>query len=484
MRADWQRHSPGHFYFLTTFLSARPPDLLPPGPDWRLVLGEDPGVATDKFLKAGAVTRAGLVDCLAFKFDVAALAQMCGERGLPTTGERADLALRLVQAEAEWAKGAVDDLILLKCTDNGRIVAEAYLADGCPGLVERVQVSPEQSKQVARWLLGGVTIGVLGNAAWEGLKRLAGEWTASAAELPISPAPPPAQLPPQPVPTPRPAAQPGTPEAPRAGHGSLRFDWVTIPAGSFLMGSDKRVDKQASDNEAPQHSVYLPSYRIARVPVTVAQFATFMAANPGYHTTAEAEGSAWNWTGSEWKAIKGADWAHPRGPKSDVRDKQDHPVTCVSWHDALAFCRWAGVRLPTEVEWEKAARGTDGRIWPWGNREPNSGVCNFNMPVGDTTSVGRYPDGKSPYGLLDVAGNVWEWTSSLWGKDFPNPDYGYPYNPSDGRENQGAPNTVRRVLRGGSFWGGAQRVRCACRLWSYPDDRRVNFGFRVVSPGF
>ena len=484
MRADWQRYSPGHFYFLTTFLSARPPDLLPPGPDWRLVLGEDPGVATDKFLKAGAVTRAGLVECLAYKHDSAALTQMCGQRGLPTTGEKTDLALRLVQADAEWAKGAVGDLILLKCTDNGRIVAEAYLADDCPGLVERAQVSSEQSKQVARWLLGGVTIGVLGNAAYDGLRRLAEGLAASSAGLPISPAPPPVPLPPQPVPTPRATAQPRTPEAPRATRGPIAFEWVTIPAGSFLMGSDKRVDKQAYADETPQHTLHLPEYRIARVPVTVAQFAAFMAAKQGYRTTAEGQGSAWSWTGSEWGEVKGADWAHPRGPQSDVRSKQDHPVTCVSWHDALAFCRWAGVRLPTEAEWEKAARGTAGRIWPWGNREPTEKLCNFGMNVKDTTPVGSYPDGKSPYGLLDVAGNVWEWTSSLWGKDFPNPDYGYPYNPSDGRENQGAPNTVRRVLRGGSFWNDALGVRCACRDGGSPSDRHVGIGFRVVFSGF
>ncbi len=118
----------------------------------------------------------------------------------------------------------------------------------------------------------------------------------------------------------------------------------------------------------------------------------------------------------------------------------------------VAFCKWAAVRLPTEAEWEKAARwARDGRIWPWGNREPNSGLCNFNMTVGDTTPVGSYPDGKSPYGLLDVAGNVWEWTSSLWGKDASKPEFGYPYDAKDGRENLSAPDTVPRVLRGGSF---------------------------------
>ena len=213
------------------------------------------------------------------------------------------------------------------------------------------------------------------------------------------------------------------------------------------MGSDKKKDKLAYDNETPQHTLYLPEYRIARVPVTVAQFAAFVGAT-GHKTTAEVQGSAWNWTGSEWKEIKGADWAHPRGPQSDVRAKQDHPVTCVSWHDAVAFCKWAGVRLPTEAEWEKAARGTDGRIWPWGNREPNSGVCNFNMTVGDTTPVGRYPDGKSPYGLLDVAGNVWEWTSSLWGKDVSKPEFGYPYDAQGwAGESEGAGHGAARLAR-------------------------------------
>jgi iron(II)-dependent oxidoreductase len=106
------------------------------------------------------------------------------------------------------------------------------------------------------------------------------------------------------------------------------------------------------------------------------------------------------------------------------------------------------------------------------------------MTVGDTTPVGRYPDGASPYGLLDVAGNVWEWTSSLWGKDVSKPEFGYRYDPKDGRENPNAPDTVLRILRGGSFRNVAQNVRCAARLWDNPDYRYVLLGFRVVSPGF
>ncbi len=167
-----------------------------------------------------------------------------------------------------------------------------------------------------------------------------------------------------------------------------------------------------------------------------------------------------------------------------MQAKQDHPVTCVSWHDAIAFCKWAGVRLPTEAEWEKAARGTDGRIWPWGNREPNSGLCNFDVTVGDTTPVGRYPDGKSPYGLLDVAGNVWEWTSSLWGTDTSKPEFGYPYDAKDGRENLTRRIRVRARLRGGSFRDDAQGVRCACRFGYNPDIRYATSVFGWCPPAF
>jgi iron(II)-dependent oxidoreductase len=105
------------------------------------------------------------------------------------------------------------------------------------------------------------------------------------------------------------------------------------------------------------------------------------------------------------------------------------------------------------------------------------------MTVGDTTPVGRYPGGKSPYGLLDMAGNVWEWTSSLWGRDVNKPEFGYPYDPKDGRENQNAPDSVRRVLRGGSFGNGAHFVRCAYRNRYFPYYRFDFIGFRVASPG-
>lgn len=263
--------------------------------------------------------------------------------------------------------------------------------------------------------------------------------------------------------------------------GPIEFDWVEIPSGPFLMGSDKAKDGQAYDDELPQHTVTLAAYRIGRVPVTVAQFAAFVQATV-YVTTAEKEGSSRAWTGSKWEDVKGASWRAPRGPGSDVSQKGEHPVTCVSWLDAVAFCMWAGVRLPSEAEWEKAARGVDGRIYPWGNESPDAKLCNFNMNVKDTTAVGQYPKGVSPYGVLDMAGNVWEWTNSAWEKSADKPDFAYPYNPGDGREDQSRTD-VRRVLRGGGWYNGARYVRSAGRPRLVPGSRFNLVGFRVASPG-
>ena len=269
----------------------------------------------------------------------------------------------------------------------------------------------------------------------------------------------------------------------------VTLELVRVPAGEFLMGSDKAIDPQAYDAELPQHRLTLPEILIGKYPVTVAQFAVFVKAT-GYKTTAEQRGSGWNWTGSVWKDIKGADWAHPRGPGSDVQAKTSHPVTLVSWDDAVAFARWASqvtgrpVRLPSEAEWEKAARGGDGRLYPWGNEPPDDRRCNFNMNVEDTTPVGKYsPLGDSPYDCADMAGNVWEWTGSLWGKDVKTPDFKYPYDPRAGREDLAAGADVARVLRGGSFDDDTQDVRCAYRDRHNPELRNDHAGFRVASPG-
>ena len=254
----------------------------------------------------------------------------------------------------------------------------------------------------------------------------------------------------------------------------VALEFVRIPAGEFLMGSAD-AEKEAYADEKPQHRVRLEEYWMGKTPVTVAQFAAFVDAS-NYRTTAEEKGSGWAWNGSEFLETPLADWQHPRGVKSSAAGKETHPVTQVSWEDARAFCEWVSqktgrkVRLPSEAEWEKAARGLDGRIYPWGNQSPDAQRCNFNMNVTDTTPVGKYsPLGDSPYGCVDMAGNVWEWTNSLW--------KGYPYQAGDGREDLKAGGS--RVGRGGSFNYNRRRMRSADHSNRNPGNRNFLVGFRV-----
>ncbi|NPA93215.1 MAG: formylglycine-generating enzyme family protein, partial [Chloroflexi bacterium] len=220
--------------------------------------------------------------------------------------------------------------------------------------------------------------------------------------------------------------------------------------------------------EQPQHALYLPEYYIGRAPVTVAEFRAFVEAT-GYQPT-------------DGDALKGGG---------------DHPVRWVTWYDALAYARWRGMTLPSEAEWEKAARGTDGRIYPWGDewlpdhanteeywKEGGRGFwrrLRARQINPGPTPVGTFsPQGDSPYGCVDMSGNVWEWTRSLWGEDWIKPDYGYPYDPADGREDLDAPPSVHRVLRGGSFVNNLRGARAAVRLRNAPLNRNWNRGIRVV----
>ena len=225
-----------------------------------------------------------------------------------------------------------------------------------------------------------------------------------------------------------------------------------VPAGVFIMGSDQNRDKQAYDDETPQFPVEVDAFAIGQHPVTVAEYVCAVRAN----------------------AVR-------EPPKIDIdwktQQKQpDHPVVCVSWNDALAYVRWLAKltgqpwRLPSEAEWEKAARGADGRLYPWGDTFDKTRCNTDASAIGRTTSVGRYPNGKSLYHVHDMTGNVWEWTCSLLMK--------YPYRKNDGREN--LDSTGNRALRGGSWDDFSRNARAACRIWSRAINRYSSHGFRLV----
>jgi formylglycine-generating enzyme required for sulfatase activity len=234
---------------------------------------------------------------------------------------------------------------------------------------------------------------------------------------------------------------------------------VLIPAGGFLMGSDAYKDRNARDNEIPQHLLYLPDYYLAKTAVTNGQYRTFVSV--AGHAPPE------HWEG-----------------RSPPGGKENHPVVNVSWHDATAFCGWLSkvtgkpYRLPSEAEWEKGARGSDGRLFPWGDvwdgKRCNSGEDDH----ADTTPVGACPQGASPYGLLDMSGNVWEWTLSLWGSAWKEPSFKYPYDPTDGREDLEAGESIIRILRGGSWLVPSVDARTAYRNGFLPDHRFNTIGFR------
>jgi eukaryotic-like serine/threonine-protein kinase len=237
---------------------------------------------------------------------------------------------------------------------------------------------------------------------------------------------------------------------------------VYVPAGDFIMGNLLGV---GSDEEAPQHMVILDGYWIDRTEVTNAQYHIFVNAT-GYRTPA---------------LCNSVDITYNDG------DKSDHPVVCVNWDDAQAYCAWAGGRLPTEAEWEKAARGVDGRTYPWGGGFDGSqaNYCDTNCELNykdtatndgyvRTAPVGSYPAGASPYGTLDMAGNVWEWVND-W--------YNFFYYAKSPQINPQGPNMGEyRVLRGGAWSGISTNMRSAFRAWLAPDMGDRAIGFRCIVP--
>ncbi|MES9904112.1 MAG: SUMF1/EgtB/PvdO family nonheme iron enzyme [Sedimenticola sp.] len=229
-------------------------------------------------------------------------------------------------------------------------------------------------------------------------------------------------------------------------------EWVSIPGGKFVMGEGSE-----------EHSVYLPDYAISRVPVTNAQYQLFVEA--AEHEPPE------HWNG-----------------KRTPRGKEAHPVSHIGFHDAVAYCHWLSrvadrlITLPSEAEWEKAARGSDDtRQYPWGDAFDATRCNTGESGFGGTTPTGIFLNGASPYGCLDMSGNVWEWTRSLWGTGWEKPKFVYPYDPENAkRENLDAGDEVLRVVRGGSWYHLRGYARCAARVRNRPDLRHYYLGFRVV----
>jgi formylglycine-generating enzyme required for sulfatase activity len=275
---------------------------------------------------------------------------------------------------------------------------------------------------------------------------------------------------------------------------------VRLAGGEFLMGNDDS-EAYAADGEGPVRLVTVDPFWIDRVAVTNAGFGEFVGAT-GYSTDAERFGWSYVFVGllpetspatrgvartPWWRQVYGADWRHPEGPRSSLDDRADHPVVHVSWRDAIAYCRWAGKRLPTEAEWEYAARG--GLVqcrYPWGDQLTPNGEHHMNIwqgifPTRNTTEDGYFgtcpvdafpPNG---FGLFNMTGNVWEWCA----------DWFHPtFHVNGPRRNPKGPRTgTQKVMRGGSYLCHASycdRYRVAARSSNTPNSTTGNLGFRCA----
>ncbi|MHB2017107.1 MAG: formylglycine-generating enzyme family protein [Candidatus Xenobia bacterium] len=248
-------------------------------------------------------------------------------------------------------------------------------------------------------------------------------------------------------------------------------DMVLVPAGEFLMGSN------TVDDEMPAHTQYVDAFYMDRYEVTNRQFADFVKAT-GYVTDAERKGWSVAFDHGLPGTVDHLSWRFPAGPASTYLNFLDHPVVCVSWNDAVAYATWAGKRLPTEAEWEKAARGVDARQYPWGNSQDESRSVNRYLNKGDvlrltlpmdhrrgTLPVGSLPGGASPFGLMDMAGNVQEWVEDWY--------HSYPGNTrpvGDGEDTQ-------KVQRGGGWDDDLLWITFRGHAW--PQTSSTDTGFRT-----
>ncbi|MGH7456743.1 MAG: formylglycine-generating enzyme family protein, partial [bacterium] len=257
--------------------------------------------------------------------------------------------------------------------------------------------------------------------------------------------------------------------------------WVELPGGKFVMGSD-----QGENDEKPPHEVEISPFKISKYPITNAQFELFMN-DGGYQNK--------NWWSEEgWKYRQESNLEEPRLWRDENFNLPNQPVVGVSWFEAEAFCNWLSaegmeqraegkkliVRLPTEAEWEFAARGKDGRKFPWGNDEPTPEYANYDQSqIGRPAAVGTYCLDATPEGIFDLAGNVWEWCRDWYGSQY----YTQCKKKEVVKNPRGPQKGDYRILRGGAYYSGAIDLRGSGRFGSYPGFGLLNYGFRVCVAG-
>jgi len=249
--------------------------------------------------------------------------------------------------------------------------------------------------------------------------------------------------PPEPGVTPEPTVEPTPTEEPAPPAPTVPDIMVQVPAGPFTMGTN-----DGSGDDTPAHDVDLAAFEIDQFEVSNKDFAVFVQAT-GFKTGLEIERSTSTWL----KYAEG---------------KDNHPVVKASWNDAVAYCEWAGKRLPSEAEWEKAAKGTEGYLYPWGNEFDVQKTNGKDRAIRSTTAVGSFPDGASPYGAMDMAGNVWEWTAD-WYQGYPGSSFQTDYY-----------GEKFRVLRGGGWFETADYLRTTVRNANIDTAASDDIGFRCV----
>ncbi|MCI0692709.1 SUMF1/EgtB/PvdO family nonheme iron enzyme [candidate division KSB1 bacterium] len=266
---------------------------------------------------------------------------------------------------------------------------------------------------------------------------------------------------------------------PREGVSTLPV-WVELPGGRFMMGSN-----EGGDNEKPLHEVELSPFKISKYPITNAQFEMFMN-DRGY------DNKDW-WSEAGWKYRQERNWEAPRLWRDESFNLPNQPVVGVSWFEAEAFCNWLSaeslgqraegkkliVRLPTEAEWEFAARGKDGRKFPWGSDEPTPEHANYERMIGRPTAVGTYRLGATSEGIFDLAGNMWEWCLDWYGGNY----YAECKKKKAVKDPHGPQKGDYRVLRGGAYYSNADGLRGSGRVLNYPVLRSHDYGFRVCVAG-